>query len=73
MKTWLWPNQIVGKRRSGELRDEHNATVAVAAGLLDALRDMVSQFGGRLEDNDDNAAVIDNARKMIRMAERGAK
>lgn len=72
MKTWLWPNQIVGKRRSQELRDEHNETVSIAVGLLVALRDMVNQFGDNAQYGDDDAAVIEKAIKAIARAERGA-
>ena len=73
MKTWLWPDQVLGKRRSRQMRDEHNETVAIAVGLLDALRDMVETFGDHAQYADGDAAVIDNAKAMIRIAEGGAK
>jgi hypothetical protein len=37
MKTWLWPDRTIGKRESGTLREEHNATVNQCADLCAAL------------------------------------
>ena len=42
--TWLWPNRTIGKRESGELRDEHNALVNRHAEVLVALRRMIPDF-----------------------------
>ena len=39
MNTWLWPNHNIGKRKSGELREEHNAAVNQNAKLLQAVND----------------------------------
>jgi len=30
-QSWLWPNRVIGKRESGELREEHNALVNALA------------------------------------------
>ena len=32
-KTWLWPDRVIGKRESRELREEHNALVNHLYGL----------------------------------------
>jgi hypothetical protein len=32
--TWLWPDHVISKRESGELREQHNATVNSHAELL---------------------------------------
>lgn len=37
MKFWLWPNRAIGKRRSGELREEHNKAVQQIRDLREAL------------------------------------
>ena len=37
MKFWLWPNRVIGKRRSGELREEHNKAVQQIHDLRNAL------------------------------------
>ena len=35
---WLWPNRKIGKKESGEMREEHNAVVNDNANLLEALQ-----------------------------------
>jgi hypothetical protein len=36
---WLWPDRVIGKRESRQLRDEHNAVVNENVDLLAALKD----------------------------------
>lgn len=44
MKTWLWPDRAIGKRESRALREEHNATINVAAELLNACENVIELF-----------------------------
>jgi hypothetical protein len=38
MQAWLWPNRVIGKRESGELREEHNALLNSHTELLAVCR-----------------------------------
>lgn len=42
-QAWLWPDQIIGKRASRQLREEHNALVNLNAELIETLRDLTGQ------------------------------
>ena len=40
--TWNWPDHIIRKRESRQLREEHNALANEHAELLDALRECIT-------------------------------
>lgn len=44
MKFWLWPNRVIGKRRSGELREEHNKAVQQIHDLRNALEAVMNSW-----------------------------
>jgi hypothetical protein len=37
-RSWLWPDHVIGKRESRQLREEHNALVNSHADMRDALK-----------------------------------
>lgn len=37
MASWLWPDRVIGKRESRQLREEHNATNNLLHEALDQL------------------------------------
>lgn len=47
MKFWLWPNRVIGKRRSGELREEHNKAIQ----QIHDLRNTLEAIALRANDN----------------------
>jgi hypothetical protein len=49
MRSWLWPDHVIGKRESRRLRDEHNAAVNEAGKLAEALEGMMRAFAWNAE------------------------
>ncbi len=41
--TWLWPDRVIGKRESRELRETHNDLVNKHAAAMEALRSLVME------------------------------
>ena len=37
MKFWHWPDRVIGKRESRQLRDEHNATASLLHEAIELL------------------------------------
>ena len=78
MKAWLWPDRVIGKRASAQLREEHNAAVNVAAELLAALEAMAEhegerQYSGIGTEHDSDALEAAKARARAALAKaRGA-
>ncbi len=80
-RTWLWPDRVVGKRESRQLRDEHNALVnshddlrlALAAlhGEVVALVEAIEEVSSSVA-TDDTRDLLERAYEAIRRAEGGA-
>jgi len=68
-KAWLWPDRTIGKRESGTLREEHNATVNAHADLLEACQMALGQLDewGR-GDNEENVYANNAEVRKIVMA-----
>lgn len=41
MTSWLWPDRVICKRESRELRDEHNNLVNIKNKLVEALQSLL--------------------------------
>ena len=46
-ESWLWPDHVIGKRESRQLRDDHNATVNSHQLLLEACEAVASLADGQ--------------------------
>lgn len=68
MKFWLWPNRVIGKRRSGELREEHNKAVQQIHDLREALEAIDKHPTNGNSEPDSMAEALDQIHARARAA-----